>query len=105
MDSLKRLAVVLAVSAAAAWMMVAYSVAQTTAPLPTETPSHQTIPEAGSSGSSTEPLANKLDRSGGVIKPPDGIDPNLSHSPPQNGRTRVITPPGTSSNRPDIEPK
>ena len=103
MDSLKRLAVVFAVIAAAAWMMVAYSVAQTTAPLPPETPSHQTIPEA--SGSSTDPLGDKLDRSGGVIKPPAGIDPGLSRPPPQHGRSRVIAPPGTGSNRPDIEPK
>ena len=97
MDSLKRVAVAFAVAVAAAWAMVAYSVAETTTELPPETPSHQIVPEAaapGGSGSSAEPLSRQLGRSGGVIKPPNGIDPGLTQAPPAEGRTPVIRPPG-----------
>src|SRR5204863_2025500 len=110
MDSLQRVAVVFALVAAAAWVMVAYSVAETLQPLPPETPSHQKVPEAGepaTSGSSTEPLSDRLDRSRGVLRPPGGIDPGLTQpSPPTGPRsTPVIPPPGTRGDESEINPK
>lgn len=99
MNSLQRSAMVLAGIAVLSWTMVAYSVAETTAQPP------QTVPEAGGAGSSTEPLSQKLDRAGGVIKPPVGIDPDLTKAPPQSGRTPTILPPGTGGGDRDINPK
>jgi|KBSSwiStaDraftv2_1062776.scaffolds.fasta_scaffold5334732_1 hypothetical protein len=74
--------------------------------LPPETPSHQTVPEAASPGSGGgEPLSDKLDRQGGVIRPPGGIDPNMTQSPPAVGRTPVIPPPGTPGGEQGVRPK
>jgi hypothetical protein len=87
---LQRSAVVLAVVAAASWAMVAYSVAETKEQPP------QTVPEAGGSGSAAEPLSERLDRAGGVITPPAGIDTDLAKTPPQSGRTPTIRPPSAS---------
>lgn len=102
MRGLNRLGVLIGFVAAVAWVMVAISVAQT-ATLPPETPSHQTVPEAGS-GSSSEPLSHKLDRQGGVIIPPANIDPGLMQKPPQDGKTPVVQPPGTAG-KPGANPK
>jgi hypothetical protein len=109
MDSLQRVAVAFALVAGGAWAMVAYSVAETLQP-PTEAPSRQKVPEAGeprASGSSTEPLSDRLDRSRGVIRPPDGIDPGLTQPPPPTGprSTPVIPPPGTRGDDSEIKPK
>jgi hypothetical protein len=109
MGGLKRIAVYLGIVATISWIMVALSVAQT-ASLPLETPAHQTVPEAagpGTSGGSSEPLSDKLDRSGGVIRPPAGVDPGLTQSPPQSGTSNmpVIPPPGTRGGEPEINPK
>lgn len=59
-----------------------------------------------SSGSSTEPLTDKLNRSGGVIRPPEGVDPGMTQNPPQIGSqsTPVIPPPGSSGDSP-VKPK
>jgi hypothetical protein len=108
MDSLQRVAVGFVVVAAAAWAMVAYSVAETLQ-VPAETPS-QMAPEAvepGISGSSTEPLSDRLDRSRGVLRPPGGIDPGLTQSPPPSGpnSTLEIAPPGTPGGKPGANPK
>src|SRR5260370_28248821 len=105
MGGLNRIAVYLGIVAAISWIMVALSVAQTA-----NMPSQQTVPEAtgpGTSGSSSEPLSDKLDRSGGVIRPPAGVDPGLTLSPPQSGSSKmpVIPPPGTRGGEPEINPK
>jgi hypothetical protein len=115
MDSLQRVAVVFAVVAAAAWTMVAYSVAETlNSPpgidRPAETVSPQTVPEPvepGFSGSSSEPLSDRLDRSRGVLHPPGGVDPGLTQSPPPSGpnSTPEIAPPGTPGGQTDLNPK
>lgn len=65
----------------------------------------QTVPEAN--GSSSEPLSKKLDRSGGVIHPPSGVDPKLTQPPPaiSGSSTPVIPPPGTAGGREDVKPK
>ncbi len=108
MRGLNRVAAFFGIIAAIAWIMVALSVAQT-ATLPPETPTHQTVPEAAQpgSGGSGEPLSDKLDRSGGTIRPPTGIDPGIAQPPPAAGpgSTPVIPPPGTPANRPDVTPK
>jgi hypothetical protein len=106
MGDLKRIAVVMAIFAAISWIMVALSVAQT-ANLPPETPTHQTVPEATGSGNSGQSLGDKLDRSGGVIRPPSGVDPGLTRAPPESGGSTmpVIPPPGTPGGKPEAEPK
>jgi hypothetical protein len=67
--------------------------------------SAQTVLEdRATSGSSTEPLSDKLDRSGGVIRPPKGVDPGMTQAPPAVSRksTPVIPPPGA---KPGVNPK
>ena len=68
-------------------------------------PSQGKIPEG--SGSSTEPLSEKLDRSGGVIHPPSGVDPGISQAPPAIGSqsTPVIPPPGSPGGKRGVNPK
>ena len=59
--------------AASALLVVAAASAAEQRELPPQTPSHQTVPEAaspGSGGGSAEPLSDKLNRQGGVIRPP-----------------------------------
>jgi hypothetical protein len=86
--------------------MLPPAIAQTS---PTQTP-HKTIPEAatpGGSGSTSEPLSDKLDKSGGVIHPPANADPGLAQAPPSAGRDSmpVIPPPGTPGGKPGVNPK
>ncbi|MBV8492782.1 MAG: hypothetical protein JO162_04810 [Alphaproteobacteria bacterium] len=67
--------------------------------------SAQTVPEdRAMSGGSNEPLSDKLDRSGGVIRPPSSIDPGMMQAPPATSRksTPVIPPPGA---KPGVNPK
>ena len=68
----------------------------------------QTVPEdPATSGSSTEPLSDKLDRSGGVIRPPGGVDPEMTQTPPRVGSKSmpVIPPPGSPGSKRGINPK
>src|SRR6202023_2918450 len=49
-------------------------------------PAPKIVPEdPATSGSSTDPLSEKLDRSGGVIHPPAGVDSGMTQSPPAIG--------------------
>jgi len=71
-------------------------------------PSPQTVPEdPATSGSSTEPLSEKLNRSGGVIRPPSDVDSGMTQYPPPAGSKSmpVIRPPGAPGGRPGINPK
>ncbi|HYU13009.1 MAG TPA: hypothetical protein VEK82_10570 [Stellaceae bacterium] len=71
-------------------------------------PSQGKIPEdPATSGSSTEPLSEKLDRSGGVIHPPSGVDPGIRQTPPAIGShsTPVIPPPGSPGGKRGVNPK
>jgi hypothetical protein len=62
-----------------------------------ETP---TVPPASGTSSSD------LNRSGGLITPPTGIDPAIKQSPPATGSTMpVIPPPGTPGGNPAVKPK
>ena len=51
-------------------------------------------------------LSSDLNRSGGVITPPAGIDPEIKQTPPPTGaKMPVIPPPGTPGGNPLIKPK
>lgn len=72
--------------------------------------SDKQLPKAidkGLSGSSSEPLSDRLDRSDEVIRPPVHMDPGMTQSPPAVGpkSTPVIPPPGTGGNTPQLDPK
>ena len=83
--------------------------AQTVDQKPSAAAPAQIIPEdtaPGRSGSSREPLGKKLDRTDGVIHPPQGVDPGLTISPPHaQGNMPVIPPPGTPGGDPGLRPK
>ncbi len=51
--------------------------------------------------------SEKLDKSGGVIKPGENIDPKMQVAPPDPGPTStpVIPPPGTPGGNPNVVPK
>ncbi|MGH6794940.1 MAG: hypothetical protein ACREDD_02230 [Methylocella sp.] len=74
---------------------------------------NQTIPEKmpkGENGKTTgggETLSDKLDKGGGVIKPPAGIDPGISKPAPvpDPNSTPVIPPAGTPGGPPGPKPK
>ena len=69
----------------------------------------QVVPEdtaPGRSGSSQEPLGQKLDRTSGVLHPPKGVDPGLTIAPPSApSKMPVIPPPGTPGGDPGLQPK
>src|SRR5947209_756135 len=51
-------------------------------------------------------LSSDLNRSGGVITPPSGIDPEIKQTPPSTGSTMpIIPPPGTPGGNPAVKPK
>ena len=51
--------------------------------------------------------SEKLDKSDGVIKPGDNIDPKMQVAPPDPGPTStpVIPPPGSPGGDPNVRPK
>ena len=69
----------------------------------------QTVPEdtrPGKSGSSQESLGKTLDRTDGVLHPPQGLDPGVAIPPPSTGsKMPVIPPPGTPGGNQAVEPK
>jgi hypothetical protein len=65
---------------------------------------------AGAQGTQPTPGDNpsdKLNKSGGVIKPDGNIDPKMQVTPPDPGPTStpVIPPPGTPGGNPNVVPK
>ena len=67
---------------------------------PSDQSNKPTQPPASGSSSSD------LSRSGGVIKPPADVDPEMKRTPPPSGaRMPVIPPPGTPGGDPSIKPK
>lgn len=73
-------------------------------PQSTVTPPGHTGPGA-TTGSSQEPLGDKLAKSDGVLCPPAGIDPEIRAPTPDTGRTPVIPPPGSPGGDPGVRPK
>jgi len=61
----------------------------------------------GAIGESRAPLSEKLDKSGGVIRPLPNIAPDMAVRPPDPnpGTTRIIPPPGSPGGDPTIVPK
>ena len=67
---------------------------------PAEQPNQRVEPPAIGSSSSD------LSRSGGVIRPPADVDPQMKQMPPSSGdRMPVIPPPGTPGGNPSAKPK
>jgi len=67
---------------------------------PAEHPNQPVEPPAIGSSSSD------LGRSGGVIRPPADVDPQMKQMPPSSGdRMPVIPPPGTPGGNPSAKPK
>ena len=63
-------------------------------------PATPAVPPASGTSSSD------LNRSGGVITPPAGIDPEIKQTPPTTGSTMpIIPPPGTPGGNPAVKPK
>jgi hypothetical protein len=63
-------------------------------------PAIPAVPPASGTSSSD------LNRSGGVIAPPAGIDPEIKQTAPATGSTMpIIPPPGTPGGNPAIKPK
>ena len=63
-------------------------------------PSAPAVPPASGSSSS------ELSRSGGVITPPIGVDPQMKQTlPPSGDSMPVVPPPGTPGGNPAIKPK
>jgi hypothetical protein len=50
-------------------------------------------PETQGRAPAEDSLSEKLAQSGGVICPPEGLDPNIRAPAPNGGRTPVIPPP------------
>jgi hypothetical protein len=51
-------------------------------------------------------LSERLNQSGGVIKPPENVDPGLQKKPPDDSsKMPVIPPPGSPGGDPNVKPK
>ena len=65
-----------------------------------EQPEKPAIPPA--SGSTSQ----DLEKSGGVVKPPENVDPGFAKAPPPSAaKTPIVPPPGTPGGNPEIQPK
>lgn len=65
-----------------------------------------TVPEKMDSTGSTGTLSDRLERSDGVIKPPDvGPDMRVTPPVPNPGTTPVIPPPGSPGGNPRLDPR
>ena len=86
------------------WLIVATLVGLGASAIAAERPAEQPNKpvEPPASGSSSSDLS----RSGGVIKPPADVDPQMKQVPPSSGdRMPVISPPGTPGGNPSVKPK
>ncbi|MDB5518484.1 MAG: hypothetical protein JWQ17_5242 [Tardiphaga sp.] len=62
-------------------------------------------PEGTTTGQSREPLGDRLAKSGGVLCPPSGVDPEIHAPTPDTGNMPVIPPPGSPGGDPSVRPK
>jgi hypothetical protein len=89
-------------------MILAASVTNAAAqPAPQARPDQNCPPETrqntpGSDSGAT--LSDKLDRSRGVICPPD-VDAAMTQKPPAEGTLKVVPPPGSPGGDPKVLPK
>jgi hypothetical protein len=57
-------------------------------------------------GNAQQSLSDKLDKSGGVLKPAEDVDPKMAKPTPATpSSTPVIPPPGSPGGNPDVKPK
>jgi hypothetical protein len=86
--------------AAVGFAAVAFAADEPTGPSgPDQLPAPAVPPSSGS-------LSSDLNRSGGVITPPAGIDPEIRQTPPPTGaKMPIIPPPGTPGGNPSVKPK
>lgn len=75
--------------------------------LRTESTGPQDPRSTSSVGGSSAPLSEKLESTGGVIRPPSDIAPSMAVRPPvpDPGTTPVIPPPGAPGGDPTVQPK
>jgi hypothetical protein len=60
----------------------------------------------GLGNSANQSSSDQLNKSGGVICPPNNVDPNMTAPTPQGGTTMpVIPPPGSPGGDPSVRPK
>lgn len=83
-------------------------------PLPHQMPAEKIEPDSKLSGSngpsetgSTNTLSDKLERTDGVIRPPETATPDITVPAPvpNPGTTPVIPPPGSPGGNPRVDPK
>lgn len=83
---------------------------QATAPAPNQNevcaPSTRGTPAPdGVTTGQSEPLGDKLAKSGGVLCPPSTADSEIHAPTPEGGNTPVIPPPGSPGGNPNVIPK
>ena len=85
--------------------------AQTAPQVPrTDTPqSESTGPQdprsTGATARPNVPLSDRLNETGGVIRPPQNTTPDMAIRPADPGTTRVIPPPGSPGGNPSVQPQ
>jgi len=62
-------------------------------------------PDGITTGLASEPLGDKLAKSGGVLCPPSTADSEIHAPTPEGGNTPVIPPPGSPGGNPNVVPK
>ena len=75
------------------------------APIHPVPPRGTIAPDGATTGQRGEPLGGRLAKSGGVLCPPEGVDPEIRAPTPDAGNTPVIPPPGSPGGNPDVRPK
>jgi hypothetical protein len=68
-------------------------------------PPRGTIALEGTTGQRAEPLGDRLARSGGVLCPPSGVDPEIRAPTPGTADKGVIPPPGNPGGDSNGRPK
>ena len=83
-------------------------------PAPSQMPAEKVEPDSNLSGTngpsetgSTNTLSDKLERSDGVIRPPENATPDITVPAPvpDPGTTPVIRPPGSPGGNQQVQPK
>ncbi|MBQ0821146.1 hypothetical protein KBI52_13105 [Microvirga sp. HBU67558] len=83
-------------------------------PAPSQMPAEKVEPDSNLSGTngpsetgSTNTLSDKLERSDGVIRPPENASPDITVPAPvpDPGTTPVIRPPGSPGGNQQVDPK
>ena len=111
MGSIQRDALIASVAIAALLASVGTAAAQgeprSSETLKTESTGPQDPRSTGSVGRLNAPLSDKLESTGGVIRPPTDIAPDMAVRPPvpDPGTTPVIPAPGTPGGDPTVDPK